>query len=95
LTSIVSILSNAAANTTSKRYSPDLIHVIIGVNNTVTWMNNDGTQHAVTSDSGLFDSGSILAGESWSYTFTTPGTYKYHCAYHYWMTGEVIVLPGM
>jgi nitrite reductase (NO-forming) len=92
--SMVAILPNAGANLSSKGYGPDVVHVTIGVNNTVMWTNNDNTPHTVTSDSGLFDSGAIAAGQSWSYTFTTPGTYHYHCAYHYWMTGTVIVSAG-
>ena len=93
-TSMVDILANAGLNLSSKGYAPDVTHVVIGVNNTVSWMNNDNTPHTVTSDSNLFDSGAIAAGQSWSYTFTTPGTYQYHCSYHYWMTGTVVVLAG-
>jgi nitrite reductase (NO-forming) len=93
-TSMVGILSNAGSNLSSKGYAPDAIRVVIGVNNTVTWTNNDSTPHTVTSDSGLFDSGAMTTGQSWSYTFTTPGTYHYHCAYHYWMTGTVVVVAG-
>lgn len=29
---------------------------------------------------------------SWSYTFTEPGTYEYHCTLHHWMRGTIIVL---
>ncbi len=88
----VSIRFGSAANTTSVYYSPQVITVIIGKNNTVTWVNNDIAPHTATSDTpGQFDSGPINAGESWSYTFTTPGTYTYHCSYHPWMHGTVIV----
>jgi plastocyanin len=31
------------------------------------------------------------AGGSWSYTFTTPGTYTYHCSPHPFMKGTVVV----
>lgn len=86
----VSIEDGSAANTTSLYYSPPTITVIIGVNNTVTWVNNDIAPHTVT-DTGVFDSGPINRGGSWSYTFTTPGTYNYHCSYHPWMHGTVIV----
>ena len=33
----------------------------------------------------------ISAGESWSYTFTTPGTYEYYCIVHPYMIGHVTV----
>jgi nitrite reductase (NO-forming) len=91
LTSMVTILANAAGNFSSKGYAPDTIHVVIGVNNTVEWMNDDTAAHTVTSDTGLFDSGYLGPGQSWSWTFTTAGTYSYHCGYHSWMTGTVVV----
>jgi len=40
---------------------------------------------------GIFDSGMVNAGESWSYTFDEPGTYPYYCMVHAWMQGTVIV----
>lgn len=72
-------------------YTPGTITVVIGVNNTVVWVNQDTTKHTVTANGGSFNSGDILTGQSWSYTFTTPGTYTYHCLYHSWMTGTVVV----
>jgi plastocyanin len=87
----VSIQYGSAANTTSVYFSPQIMTVVVGVNNTVTWTNNDIAAHTVTSDTGAFNSGNIAAGARWSYTFTTPGTYSYHCSYHPWMTGTVIV----
>jgi plastocyanin len=30
-------------------------------------------------------------GESWSYTFDTPGEYEYLCTPHPWMRAKVIV----
>jgi plastocyanin len=39
---------------------------------------------------GLFDSGTLNAGGTFSYTFTAEGTYEYHCNFHP-MTGRVRV----
>jgi copper-containing nitrite reductase len=86
----ISIQPGSGANTTSLYYSPQTITVVIGVNNTVSWINNDNAPHTVT-DTGIFDSGIIQPGQSWTYAFTTPGTYQYHCSIHPWMTGTVIV----
>ena len=36
----------------------------------------------------------IAAGESWSYTFTTPGTYEYYCIVHPYMIGHITVAPA-
>ena len=87
----VSILPNAANNETSPGYSPDVIHVVIGVNNTVTWTNNDQAAHTVTALDLSFDSGLLQPGQIYVHTFTAAGTYQYHCQIHSWMTGTVIV----
>jgi len=88
---VVKILPGSAANTTSIYYSPPTITVVMGVNNTVTWVNNDDAPHTVTAKDGSFNSGNLNAGQSWTYTFKTPGTYAYFCSYHPWMKGTVIV----
>jgi nitrite reductase (NO-forming) len=90
----ISIQPGSAVNTTTTYYSPTNITVVIGVNNTITWTNNDNVAHTVTADNGLFDSGLLNQGQTWSYTFTTPGTYQYHCSIHPWMKGTVIVKSG-
>jgi hypothetical protein len=33
----------------------------------------------------------IGAGESWSYMFTTPGSYEYYCIVHPYMIGHITV----
>ena len=87
----VSIPAGAGANTASPGYSPDTITVVIGVNNTVVWANNDNMPHTVTATNKLFDSGNMNPGDTFSYTFTSPGTYAYSCSYHPWMKGTVTV----
>ena len=76
---------------TTYGYAPDSIVVVIGKNNTVFWSNGDVAPHTVTSDTGVFDSGNMNSGDTFQYTFNTPGTYSYHCSYHSWMQGTVIV----
>src|SRR6059036_380091 len=56
---------------------------------TVTWVNKDTTVHTVTSSSGLFDSGNLNPGQTWSHDFTQSGVYKYYCTLHAWMKGNV------
>jgi plastocyanin len=36
----------------------------------------------------------IPNGQIWSHTFSTPGTYGYHCSRHTNMTGTVVVASG-
>jgi plastocyanin len=92
-TTFVSILSGSA-DSVSISFSPVQVTVAIGVNNTVTWVNNDNAAHTITSKDGSFGSGNIGAGGSFTNTFTTPGTYQYYCAYHSWMVGAVVVKAG-
>jgi len=78
----------------STGYSPDTITVVIGVNNTVEWVNNETAPHTVTATDHSFDSGNLSPGDTWTYTFTKPGTYTYVCTYHPWMKGTVIVVSS-
>lgn len=70
-------------------FSPSSKTVAVGA--TITWTNNDGTTHTVTSDQSLFDSGNIPTGQSFSHTFSSAGTFSYHCAIHTYMTGSIVV----
>jgi len=63
----------------------------ISVNSTVKWKNLDGIAHTVTSDNASWDSGNIPAGDTFKFTFTSIGTFKYHCTIHPSMTGTIIV----
>jgi plastocyanin len=61
---------------------------------TVTWMNNDGTPHTIVTDNGStasFSSDPLATGAVYTFTFTQPGTYTYHCSIHPSMKGEIIV----
>jgi plastocyanin len=84
-----------AVSISGMAFNPASLSVAAGT--TVTWTNNDAVAHTVTSDTGLFDSGSITAtggyggGGTYSYTFTTTGTYNYHCTVHPMMTAKIIV----
>jgi len=65
--------------------------IAVAANTTIKWTNKDAVTHTVTSDSGLFDSGSITSGGTWSHTFASAGTYTYHCTPHPTMTASVVV----
>jgi len=74
--------------------------VRVDVGDTVTWVNDDTAAHTTTAGSpvegpsGVFDSGLVMAGSSFSFTFNEAGTYEYFCAVHPWMSGVVIVQPS-
>jgi plastocyanin len=66
--------------------------ITVAVNTTIKWTNKDPAVHTVTSDDGSFgSSGSLATNETFSFLFTTAGTYKYHCTPHPTMTATVIV----
>lgn len=60
---------------------------------TVTWTNQDSDAHTVTSDSsgGPLNSKALNTGDTFSYTFTKTGTFKYLCTIHPFMTATVMV----
>ena len=69
----------------------------IDVLSKVTWKNSDSVTHTVTSTNptvqsdNIFDSGLIMAGDSFSQKFEHIGTFDYVCTIHPWMTGAIIV----
>jgi amicyanin len=70
-------------------YAPSNIQVSAGT--TVTWTNQDSAPHTVTFKNGMKDSGWLRQGQSFSYTFTTPGTFDYYCTVHPTMVAHVTV----
>jgi plastocyanin len=58
---------------------------------TVTWTNLDQVAHTATADKGGFNSGNLNPGQSFSFTFDTPGSYVYNCTYHPGMQGTIVV----
>lgn len=72
-------------------FSPAALVVKAGA--TVTWTNQDGDPHTVTSQhsGGPLTSAALSTGQSYSYKFTTPGTYAYLCTIHPFMTATVTV----
>jgi plastocyanin len=66
----------------------------IDVGDTVTWNFKGPTDHTATSDRGQavkFDSGLLNADKSFSFTFTKPGKFTFHCEPHPFMKGSVTV----
>jgi glucose/arabinose dehydrogenase/plastocyanin len=70
-------------------FSPREITIEVG--DTVIWTEKDGAFHTTTSDTGVWDSGTLELNETFPFTFNTAGDYPYHCTPHPGMTGTVIV----
>ena len=69
-------------------FEPAQLTVKVGT--TVTWTNRDDIPHVVVS-AGKFRSKTLDTDDSFSFTFTAPGDYKYFCSLHPHMTGMVKV----
>ena len=72
-------------------FLPPVVTVVRG--QAVTWTNKDVIAHTTTSDSaGKWNSGPLAPGQTFTFTFTTAGTFTYHCTIHGLpMAGTVVV----
>ncbi len=97
LTIIVFMIAGCSKNEPGKdevfmnmnSFSPSSLTVTAGT--TVVWENQEAVTHTATSNTGVFESGNMGKNDKFSYTFTTVGTYPYHCKFHGGMTGTIIV----
>ena len=72
-------------------FSPATLTIKLGT--IITWKNVSSAPHTVTSDDGsTFDSGNVDVGSSFSFKFTTAGTFTYHCNIHPYMRATIIVV---
>ncbi len=65
--------------------------VTINENDSVTWMNADTITHQVVANGGSFASPILNPGKSWTRTFRSGGTFRYHDALHSGLRGTVTV----
>lgn len=75
---------------------PVNIKIKIGENNTIEWINDDTEGHTVTAlvaptDASRFNSGLIDSGKTFTVTLTVAGVYRYTCAWHNWLAGQITV----
>jgi len=72
-------------------FGPGTLTVPVG--STVTWTNQDTAPHDVKTTSGpaSIHSPMLQKGQSWSFTFTTAGSYGYYCTVHPDMTARIVV----
>jgi plastocyanin len=71
-------------------FMPQTLTVKAGT--TVTWTNKDSIPHGIAALKNAFSRSKILnTNDSYSFTFTTPGTYAYICYLHPPMTGTIVV----
>lgn len=79
-------------------YTPFQVNVLVG--DTVTWTNHDNRTHTVTTGTtnygpqGVFDSGIIPPGGSFTQFFGSAGKYSYYDRTDMWPSGIVVVSKG-
>jgi plastocyanin len=84
--------SSSALTIEDFTFSPTPLAVKAGV--AIEIHNEDDQPHTVTSDTaGAFDAGSIPAGGSpgTPLVVALPGTYAFHCSFHPFMHGQLVV----
>jgi plastocyanin len=96
---IVTVIAPINAGVAAINFAPANFVLVIGINNTIVMKNEDTADHTITSNPGdavSFDTGDVTAGtSSGPITFSTPGTYAYHCQYHPGtMHGTITVLAA-
>jgi len=65
--------------------------LIVTTGTAVTWINRGQIEHTASSRDGLFSSGGLDFGGTFTYAFTAPGIYQYYCMNHGDMRGQVEV----
>ena len=70
-------------------FSPMMLTVKAGT--TVTWKNLDGEPHTVVSPDGFFRSHALDQGDTFTFKFDKPGTYKFVCSIHPKMMAAIVV----
>jgi plastocyanin len=103
VTLIKAVMPNGVNLQKTLNFEPATFVLVIGVNNSVSWTNQDSTDHTVTFTvvpSGVtvasISAGDVPPGTTFGpITFTVAGTYQYHCQFHpAWMHGTIIVKSG-
>jgi plastocyanin len=69
-------------------FTPAELNLKVG--DTVTWTNQDDIPHTVVS-AGKFRSKALDTNDSFTFTFTSAGDYRYFCSLHPHMTGMIKV----
>ena len=81
--------SDGYYGTNATTFSPTGITINAG--GTVTWINYDSEIHNPTQDDAAWTSGELAPNGQYTRTYSTPGTYSYHCEIHKEMKGTVTV----
>jgi plastocyanin len=70
-------------------FSPKTMTIKVGT--AVTFQNEDSATHTFTADRGAFDSGPVASNQTFRFTFSSAGSFAFHCKIHSFMTGTIRV----
>lgn len=73
-------------------YAPQVARIQVGT--VVTWTNIEGV-HTTTSRDGLWDSGVLSVGDTFTYEFDTVGLFRYYDTIHDWPSGTIEVVHSL
>jgi plastocyanin len=88
------VMVNGAFVNQSLGFAPQAITVVIGVNNTVMFYNDDAAVHTATALDSSFDTHDVLPGQSVTLVLNQTGSFSYHCIYHLYMVGTITVVAA-
>ncbi len=75
-------VSGNTASVSMKNIAFNPADITVSKGTKVTWTNDDSVAHTATADNGMFDSGNMDPGKSFSFTFSQTGSFPYYCKYH-------------
>jgi plastocyanin len=82
-------VASATVDLRSFKYKP--VTIVVKKGGHVRWTNSDSAAHTATADDRSFDTQTIDIGKARTVTFTTAGTFPYHCDFHPFMKATVVV----
>lgn len=78
-----------AVNVANFSFTPASVTIAAGCS--VRWTQTSVTKHTTTSTTGVWDSGQMNQGQTFTYQFVSAGTFPYRCTFHGSMTGTITV----
>jgi plastocyanin len=84
--------TTVSADVVGNTWVPATVNAKVG--DVITWTNGDSVPHKVALDDGSCAMGANIAGgQSASLTFTTAGSFPFHCTVHPSMKGTIVIAP--
>jgi plastocyanin len=100
-TAVIVIPHDEDPSTQQVSFEPSVLKVVLGVNNTVIWRNDDNVSRTIIPDPDSpddfdFDAKQVYLypGHAYSHVFTEAGSFHYVDADRQWMRGIVWVIPS-